>query len=201
MPTLRPAEDPPPSLIASAATVRNLPWHALVARRSLAVTAGFVIAFALVGTVYILLGLNRNFQGGSQASPALQSAVAIPTTPTEPVPSSSQTALADRIEPTNPLPNTQSVPQGDQIDTAGAGGGGVVTQRAVLFEEDCGAVRRDKPPKGRGVPTGPAASIGGEISRPRTRPTTSTSGASRSRSCAVRRTWARRCGASARARR
>jgi hypothetical protein len=136
LPTLRPAEDPPPSLIASAATVRNLPWHALVARRSLAVTAGFVIAFALVGTVYILLGLNRNFQGGSQASPALQSAVAIPTTPTEPVPSSSQTTLADRIEPTNPLPNTQSVPQGDQIDTAGAGGGGVVTQRAVLFEED-----------------------------------------------------------------
>jgi hypothetical protein len=136
LPPLRPAEDPPPSLIASAATVRNLPWHALVARRGLAVTAGFVIAFAFVGTVYILLGLNRDFQGGSQASPALQSAVAIPTTPTEPMPSSSQTKMADRIQPTNALPNTQPAPQSDQIDTAGAGIGGVVTQRAVLFEED-----------------------------------------------------------------
>ena len=136
LPPLRPAEDPPPSLIASAATVGDLPWHALVARRGLAVTAGFVIAFAFVGMVYILLGLNRNFQGGSQASPALQSAVAIPTTPTEPVPSSSETKLADRIQPTSLLPNTQPAPQGDQIETAGAGIGGVVTQRAVLFEED-----------------------------------------------------------------
>ena len=38
-------------------------------------------------------------------------------------------------------------------------------------------------------------------SRPPTRPTTSTSGRSRFRSCAARRTSARRCGASARARR
>ena len=136
LPPLRPAEDPPPSLIASAATVRNLPWHALVARRGLAVTAGFVIAFAFVGMVYILLGLNRNFQGGSQASPALQSAVATPTAPTDPVPSPSETKVADRIQPTSPLPNTQPAPQADQIETTGAGVGGVITQRAVLFEED-----------------------------------------------------------------
>jgi hypothetical protein len=135
-PPLRPAEDPPSSLFGSAVTVRNLPWHALVARRGLAVTAGFVIAFAFVGTVYILLGLNRNFQGGSQASPALQSTAAVPTAPAEPVPSSSQAKLPDRIQPTTTLPSTQPVPQGDQIDTAGAGIGDVVTQRAVLFEED-----------------------------------------------------------------
>jgi len=95
-----------------------------------------VIAFAFVGMVYILLGLNRNFQGGSQASPALQSAVATPTAPTEPVPSPSETKVADRIQPTSPLPNTQPAPQADQIETTGAGVGGVITQRAVLFEED-----------------------------------------------------------------
>ena len=39
-----------------------------------------------------------------------------------------------------------------------------------------------------------------EVSHPPTRPTTSTSGRSRFPSCAARRTWAKRCGASPRAR-
>jgi hypothetical protein len=177
LPPLRPAEEAPFSSIASAAIVRNPPWHALAARRGLAVVAGFVIAFVFVGTVYLLLGLNRGFQGGSQASAALQS-VAVQAA-TEPAPNPSEpkvadriqqsaslantqtdrlqqattlastqtdriqqtTALAstqaDRIQQTTPLTNTQPIPQGDQIDTATAAtSGGVITQRAVLFEED-----------------------------------------------------------------
>jgi hypothetical protein len=137
MPSLRPADEAPFPPIASAAIVRNPPWHALAARRGLAVVAGFVIAFAFVGTVYLLLGLNRSFQGGSQASPAspaLQS-VDVQAATTEPAPSSSQPKVADRIQQAAPLVS-QPVPQSDQIDTAGAGTGSVITQRAVLFEED-----------------------------------------------------------------
>jgi hypothetical protein len=135
LPPLRPAEEAPFASIAAAAIIRNPPWHALAARRGLAVVAGFVIAFAFVGTVYVLLGLNRN-QGGSQASPALQS-VPVQAAATEPAPVSSQPNVADRIQQTAPPTNTEPVFQGDQIDTTSAGtGGGVITQRAVLFEED-----------------------------------------------------------------
>ena len=142
MPSLRPAEEAPFPSIAAAAIVRTPPWHALAARRSLAVVAGFVIAFAFVGTVYLLLGLNRNFQGGSQASPAsptLQS-VAVQATATDPAPSSPEPKVADRIQQTpvitQPVPPRDQRDQRDQIDAAGAGSGNVIIQRAVLFEED-----------------------------------------------------------------
>jgi hypothetical protein len=143
LPPLRPADEAPFPSIAAATIVRNPPWHALAARRGLAVVAGFVIAFAFVGTVYVLLGLNRN-QGGSQASPALQS-VAVQAATTEPTPISSQPKVAeqpkvaDRIQETAPPTNTEPVSQGDQMGTVSGGtGGGVITQRAVLFEEDPG---------------------------------------------------------------
>jgi hypothetical protein len=142
---VRPAEDAPSPFIASAATIRNTPWHALVARRGLAVAAGFVIAFAFVGTVYVLLGLNRNFQAGSQASPTLQSTVSAQAAISDPAASASQSKMSDRIPqstpqntplftPLNTPQNTQQSPQSGQTD--GAGAGGIVTQRAVLFEED-----------------------------------------------------------------
>ncbi|HXW30351.1 MAG TPA: hypothetical protein VEK55_13395, partial [Xanthobacteraceae bacterium] len=135
LPPLRPAGEAPFPSIAAAAIVRNPPWHALAARRGLAVVAGFVIAFAFVGTIYVLLGLNRN-QGGSQASPVLQS-VPVQAATTEPPPISSPPDVADRIQQSAPLTDTEPVSQRDQIDTARAGtGSGVITQRAVLFEED-----------------------------------------------------------------
>jgi hypothetical protein len=137
VPSLRPAEEAPFPSIAAAAIVRIPPWHALAARRGLAVAAGFVIAFAFVGTVYLLLGLNRNFQGGSQASPASPTLQSVPvqTVATEPPPSSPEPKVADRIQQTIPIV-TQPVPQRDQIDAAGVGSGNVIIQRAVLFEED-----------------------------------------------------------------
>jgi hypothetical protein len=135
LPLLRPAEEAPFSSIAAVAIIRNPPWHALAARRGLAVVAGFVIAFAFVGAVYLLLGLNRN-QGGSQASPVLQSVPVQAATP-EPAPISSQPKVADRIQQTAPPADTEPAPQPDQIDAGHAGtGSGVITQRAVLFEED-----------------------------------------------------------------
>jgi hypothetical protein len=116
---------------ASAVNITDLPWHALAARRGLAVAAGFAIAFVFVGTVYVLLGVNRNSQAGSQASPELPSVASLQATASAPAPTSSQFRMADRVEQ-----SPSQGPQGDLTDNAAAGD--VVTQKAVLFEEDPG---------------------------------------------------------------
>lgn len=127
----RPAEEAPSPSMPPPATIGTMPWHALVARRGLAVAAGFLIAFVFVGAVYVLLGLNRNFPAGSQASAALQSAASTPVAGSEPASGSSQPKMADRVQP-----NIQQNSPAEPTDSTRSAAMSVVTQRAVLFEED-----------------------------------------------------------------